>query len=602
MRSSDLFSLYEARINACDLSINKIKKLEMVFAVVKLFIATSGVFFLFKITALNQNLYLILLLTAMFLFGVAAVGHENIIKKRKKIETLKQVNEFELKALKHEFPGSFNGEYFRNEGHNFSNDLDIFGAKSVFHYINRSHTSIGQKTLASQLESASERAIQAAFIQLRQQAVLELTPALDLRQNIQVHGKQISDSAKRLDALSVLLEEPQYISQKRLLITTIRVAPVITLALFILLGLGIPWPIPVAAFIIQTIFNRRYQKKNNRIYLLTSRNARILKAYASIIAEIENSDFSSTLLQELRRGLSYEERPASYYIHKFSRIFSFFELRQSELLHFFLDNLLFWDMHCIFFIEKWKQKIAPKLLLWFDSIGQFEALASMASLYFNHPEWVLPEIKEGEFSFAASSLGHFLIPKGERVNNDISLQGNGNILVVTGPNMAGKSTFLKTVGVNLALALAGGPVCALSCSFVPVRLYSSMKISDSLDKNLSLFYAELQRLKIILSASKEKEPIFFLLDEILKGTNALDRQMGAFALLKQLTALGASGIVATHDLELTKLEKEHPGKIMNCHFDGLVEGDQLIFDYRLKKGRCMSFNALVLMRRIGIDI
>jgi DNA mismatch repair ATPase MutS len=204
--------------------------------------------------------------------------------------------------------------------------------------------------------------------------------------------------------------------------------------------------------------------------------------------------------------------------------------------------------------------------------------------------------------FHAECLGHFLIPPEKRVCNDVQSQGMGSIQVITGPNMAGKSTFLKTIGVNMVLGLAGAPVCARSCRMSAFRLYTSMKVSDSLDKHLSLFYAELQRLKKILEQIVSGEPVFYLLDEMLKGTNALDRQAGALALLRQLVGYHASGVVATHDLELTKLDDAFPEKIRNFHFDGYVEGDQLRFDYKLKPGKCESFNALILMRKIGIDI
>jgi DNA mismatch repair ATPase MutS len=182
------------------------------------------------------------------------------------------------------------------------------------------------------------------------------------------------------------------------------------------------------------------------------------------------------------------------------------------------------------------------------------------------------------------------------------MEGTGKISIVTGPNMAGKSTFLKTLGVNMVLAMAGAPVCADSCRLSPFSLHTSMKVSDSLNQQISLFYAELLRLKKILEAMAGEEPVFYLLDEMLKGTNALDRQAGAMALLRQMTAKNACGVVATHDLELTRLEEEFRGDIQNLHFDGYVEDDKLRFDYRLKPGRCESFNALTLMRKIGIDV
>ena len=206
------------------------------------------------------------------------------------------------------------------------------------------------------------------------------------------------------------------------------------------------------------------------------------------------------------------------------------------------------------------------------------------------------------FILNAISAGHPLIPTSERINNSIKLDGDTNIVIITGPNMAGKTTFLKTIGVNIVLALAGAPVCADEFQVSPVCVYTSMKVSDSLDKGLSLFYAELQRLKKVLQAILRKEPVFFLIDEMLKGTNELDRHSGANALIRQLIEHKAEGMVATHDLELTKLAKDYPGKIWNYFFDGYIEDDKLLFDYLLKKGICTSSNALELMKKIGINV
>jgi DNA mismatch repair ATPase MutS len=348
--------------------------------------------------------------------------------------------------------------------------------------------------------------------------------------------------------------------------------------------------------------NKYGSNKRNRIYSLTYRLSVILKAYSKILAEIEASSFSCRELLEMKKFLEYKNRKASSHISRLSLIMSFFELRRNEILHPIFNTLFQWDLHCIYRIEKWKKRLSSQIENWLEVVGRFEVLSTFACLHFNHPDWNFPEILEGSFLLKAKALGHFLIHPEERVDNDIFLKDEGNIMIITGPNMAGKSTFLKTVGVNLVLAFCGGPVCAEEFTVTPVNIYTSMKVSDSLDKNLSLFYAELQRLKMVLDGIKRKEKIFFLLDEMLKGTNALDRQMGALALLKQLVSLKANGLVATHDLELTKLEKQFPEKIKNFHFDGYVEGDKLLFDYKLKGGRCESFNALILMKKIGIDV
>jgi DNA mismatch repair ATPase MutS len=295
-----------------------------------------------------------------------------------------------------------------------------------------------------------------------------------------------------------------------------------------------------------------------------------------------------------------QNRPASFHIKKMSSILSYFDLRLSREFHVLFNNLLFWDLHCVYRIEKWKEKVGKVVRRWLDVIGDFDALSSLANTFFNNPEWTMPEVSEFEFKLEAESIGHPLISKAENVRNDITLRRKGSILIVTGPNMAGKTTFLKTLGVNIVLALAGAPVCSKRFVISPLKVYTSMKVTDSLDKKLSLFYAELQRLKMITDAILRKEPVFFLIDEMLKGTNESDRHKGAIALIRQLVKNEADGVLATHDLELTNLEKEFPEEIANYHFDGYIEGDKLLFDYILREGICKSSNALELMKKVGL--
>jgi DNA mismatch repair ATPase MutS len=376
----------------------------------------------------------------------------------------------------------------------------------------------------------------------------------------------------------------------------------LTLTAGALILAGWHWGFSLGLLTVQMILNRRTRARVNRVSLLTSRTARVFRAYARILRQIEDARLTGARLREMQDGLFEDQRPVSRHILSLARIASGFEVRRSEILHPLLNALLLWDLHCVARLERWKSRHAETAAGWLEILGEFEAISSFANLRFNHEDWAFPGIVPEPGVFQAEALGHPLIPPEERVCNDLRIGGGGTILIVTGPNMAGKSTFLKTVGVNLVLGLAGAPVCASFCRVSPFKLYTSMQVSDSLDKRLSLFYAELQRLKKILDVIARGEPVFYLLDEMLKGTNALDRQAGAIALLRQLVGSEAAGVVATHDLELTKLETEFPGRIRNLHFDGTVEGDRLVFDYTLKPGRCESFNALALMRRIGIKI
>jgi len=376
----------------------------------------------------------------------------------------------------------------------------------------------------------------------------------------------------------------------------------LTLSAIVLVFFKFSWLIPVGFVLVQGIVNRIFRKKVNRLYKLTSQNFKVLNVYSKIIREIESETFKSSTLIELQKHYFIKNRPASLYIKKLSSRLQFFEARSSKEIHFLMTNIFFWDLHCVYRIEKWKNDVKLDIDKWFDAVGQFEALSSLGSIYYNHPNWTMPELSDSGFILNAISVGHPLIPSSERVHNSIELHGDTNIVIITGPNMAGKTTFLKTIGVNIVLALAGAPVCADVFQVSPVRVYTSMKVSDSLDKGLSLFYAELQRLKMVLQAILKREPVFFLIDEMLKGTNELDRHSGANALIRQLIEHKAEGMVATHDLELTKLERDFPGKIWNYFFDGYIEDDKLLFDYLLKKGICTSSNALELMKKIGINV
>jgi DNA mismatch repair ATPase MutS len=456
---------------------------------------------------------------------------------------------------------------------------------------------VGRRLLARHLQAPAEP----RQIKERQDAVKELTGKLAFRQSIRAHGMTIDDTSQKLESLYELFKEPFFIKGRKLFVTFIHIFPLITISTLLLMFAGLPFPIPFAFILIQLLFNKAYAKKTARVYRLTSRKAKILKAYSGIIADIENEPFESAELLRLKQDLYLKERNASRYINRLASVMESFDIRSSDILSFLISNTLFWELHCVYRIEKWREETAPVIHQWFNVIAAFESLSSFANVHFNNSRWVFPKIRENRFTLKTTAVGHPLIPQKERVCNNITMEKEGSILMVTGPNMAGKSTFLRTVGVNAVLAQAGAPVCAESFELSPFQLLTSMQTSDSLDKHLSLFYAELQRLKMVLDGVKEGKNAFFMIDEMLKGTNALDRQKGSIVLIKQLAQLRANGIVATHDLELTKLENETPG-IANFHFDGYVQDDKLLFDYTLKPGICESFNALALMRKMGIEL
>ena len=601
MENTNPEEIYKQRIGSTASQIRHLKRRETLLSAVKLAAVVGGILLLVKLAMKFTLIPLLGFVAVLVVFVVAVAVHESIIRRRKFQETLKAINENEIKSLHGEFLDFDAGEDFLSTDHAYSSDLDIFGKRSVFHAMNRTITSIGKSFLSDWLKTFPED-LSANEVTEKQVSVRELAGKLDLRQNIQAHGMIIEDSLKKLVSFHNLFDEPSAVLGKKWLIGFIHLFPLLTLGAVVSVFFGVSWLLPAAFVLTQGIVNRLTGKARQRIYTLSSRNAKILSAYSRITAELEEENFESRKLKEFKAELFMEDRPASVHIKKLSTLLGYFDLRLSREFHLLFNNLIFWDLNCVYRIEKWKRKTGPVIHKWFDVIGNFEALASFGNTLFNNPDWTMPEIHDAEFRLDALSVGHPLIPREENVRNDIGLKKKGNVLIVTGPNMSGKTTFLKTLGVNIVLAMAGGPVCARKFVISPLKLYTSMKVTDSLDKKLSLFYAELQRLKMIMDAILRKEPVFFLIDEMLKGTNESDRHKGAIALVRQLVENNADGVLATHDLELTKLEKDYTGTISNYHFDGYIQGDRLLFDYKLKAGICQSSNALVLMKKVGIKI
>jgi DNA mismatch repair ATPase MutS len=267
-----------------------------------------------------------------------------------------------------------------------------------------------------------------------------------------------------------------------------------------------------------------------------------------------------------------------------------------------LNLLLLWNLQQALDLEKWKKEHATDVKSWFDTLGDFEALISFATIHYNNPGWCFPNLHEKHFYINAKELGHPLIPENKRVNNYIDIENKGKIMLVTGSNMAGKSTYLRSIGVNTVLAMAGAPVCASAFTISPVQLISSMRIADNLEESTSTFYAELKKLKAVIDKVNAGEKVFILLDEILRGTNSLDRHTGSEALIKQLIRHEAAAIIATHDLGLAAINITYPNNILIYHFDVQVNNEELFFDYKLKPGICTSLNASILMKKIGIEL
>lgn len=547
-------------------------------------------------SALSPLIGMVSIFIFLFAFGKFVFWHREVLRQQKHNASLSLINQFENSAQQNDWSNFENGEEFINQDHPNSVDMDLFGAFSFFQYINRTSTVIGKGRLAGYLENVADE----KEISERQKSITELKDRLDWRQDFQAYGLAIEDSVQHIELLKKWLEEPPFVLNNRFLKFAVLAAPIWTVLSIVLFIFWLPWQIAILLLIPPGWILKKTFEEVNRTHNQTTYAEKILSFYARLIAHIENREFQTQKLSDLRAVFLQSKEPASKKIGQLSYIIRQLNTRYN-FFAIFLNLAILWDLKYVLKLEKWKTNQKDYLLKWFDSLAEFEAILSFATLHYNNPDWVFPTINNNS-KVIAKELGHPLIFPEKRVCNDIEIPTKGHIKLVTGSNMAGKSTFLRTVGLNIVLAMSGAPVCAKKMSLPSLKVYSSMRTQDALHESTSSFYAELKRLKFIIEAVENGDNIFFLLDEILKGTNSNDRHTGSKALIRQLIKSKGSGIIATHDLELGNLEAQSDGAIENLRMEVGIKNGELFFDYKLEKGVSESFNATLLMKNMGIRI
>lgn len=510
---------------------------------------------------------------------------------------LLKINEAEIQALQHHYAFGDGSQHIMHE-HFYANDMDIFGPASLFRFLNRTVSEMGSAQLANWLLNPADK----NDILTRQQAVKELSTKNIWLQNLQAFGKQSSINMLTYNRLQHWLYEAAVFTWKPL--RWIRwVLPVISIsitlaAIFSLVPLNVFYLTMLCMAILAFRLEKNVQVLHNKLGKIVDE----LKTLSKSIEWIEKEKFESQLLQQLQKEYKQQHTTASQNIVELQKILDRLDLRFNIVLAIPLNLLFLWNLQQCLQLELWKKNHDADVNHWFNNLGMFEALGSLGVVYFNNPSWTFPVLKEDHFYIEAVNMGHPLIKEDKRVNNFINIEKRAAIMLVTGSNMAGKSTYLRSVGINVILAMAGAPVCADKFVLSPVQLLSSMRIADNLEESTSTFYAELKKLKTVIEKVNNNENVFILLDEILRGTNSLDRHAGSEALIKQLIKKEAAAIIATHDVALAALEDTYPDNIQNYHFDVTVNNEELYFDYELKPGVCTSLNASILMKKIGIEI
>jgi hypothetical protein len=514
------------------------------------------------------------------------------------IGNLVRINENELRALDGDFSVFDGGSEMIDPNHDFSYDTDLFGPDSLFQYLNRTITGPGRRLLAAWLLRPYDLRWK---IPERQEAVRELAGKLNWRQHFMAGGLDRPLDEKDIDSLGNWLND----SEVGLLSTALKFSSrILPSAAILVLILAITGFFPPTAFVLLFLLNLFViginLKNTNRIHSVVSQKHNFLSSAGQLISSFEKEQFCSSVLKGIQEKIWTEQGSAAKKIEELGRIIKSFDNRLNLFVGFLLNGLLLWDFHCIMKLERWKKASAGRLPEWLNLLGEIDGLNSLANFTFNNPDYCFPCLSNEMPVIETSGMGHPLLKRETRVSNDFIVGRRGHVIIITGANMAGKSTFLRTVAVNIILAMTGAPVCAGEMIFSPVRLFTSMRTTDSLSHNESYFYAELKRLKILKERLENDSNIFFILDEILKGTNSTDKSTGSKLFLKRLIEIGGTGMIATHDISLGEMEKEFPGNVVNKCFEIEIDGEKISFDYVLRDGITRKMNASVLMKQMGI--
>lgn len=593
----DRLSEYNKLISEYGSKKEKLQQKQQLMPLVRLvFFAGAAVLMYFFLR--NQSVILISFsLFSFTAFVVLSVIDINLKRAIAKLNILISINQDEVSAIGGTYTMFDTGSEFIDSTHDYTHDLDIFGTGSLFQFLNRTATIFGKMRLASYFTNAFAFSVELAK---RQDAVKELADNVSLRQKIQlIFREERIELAERVEIEKWLKSDCPIRNQKLLKILAYGL-PCITLSILVVsFFTSISFPIFLIILQLGVVFS--YGRKTILMQNSISSKSKILNKYAQCLFLIENSQFTSSLLIDLQKNLKYgKEISASESIRKLSTILRYMDSNLNLLVSVILNGLFMFNLHLLLKVEKWRKSNKQQVSLWFDSIAEFDALSSLANMAFNHPEFVFPEKVDNEFQLEALDLGHPLIFKSKRVVNNIKIDGWNQFAIITGANMSGKSTFLRTVGVNCILAMVGAPVCAKKFRFLPIQIHSSIRTSDSLVKNESYFYAELKRLKQIIDELKQGRKKLILLDEILKGTNSHDKQAGSIALIEQLLHYQSVGMFATHDLLLGELQSRFPLQVKNLCFEIDIIDDKMLIDYKLYPGVCKNLNATYLMKSMGI--
>ena len=593
----DTLSFFQTRFETFNKQTALLKRKSSQISLLRILTVVIGV--ILSVMAANNNqaqiLWLIILIS-LILFLILIKWHHLNKNELELNSALKEVNRDETYRVLLDLKALDDGMEFHDPNHPFHEDLDIFGRHSLFQLINRTSTPEGKQVLASWMSYSSVEQGKN-----RQSAIEELKNKVEFRQLFEANGRINSLKDHVNKGFFNWLKESDQLTYGRLYLILLFILPALTLGSIItsILELTV-MGLPLLIILIYWLVLGSVSKRLLDITRTTENGYKSISTLKSQLLLIENESFNTNELLDLKSGILSKHSSASDKIGQLKFLLDSLHSR-FNLMYWLLNSILLTDVFWLIKITNWKTKNELEIQRWFEVTAEFDALSSIAGFAFAEPNFVYPELVEEQFSIKALSLGHPLISQNKRVANDFRFEGKGGICLITGSNMSGKSTFLRTLGINVVLSQLGAPVCSKEFEIGPMQVFTSMRTRDELEENVSSFYAELKRLKQLLETINDEVPTLFMIDEVLKGTNSDDRHKGALALIKQLNKTNAFGLVSTHDLVLGGITNELSG-VRNYSFNSRIENEEILFDYQLTPGICKSFNATQLMKNMGIEI
>ena len=533
-------------------------------------------------------------------FFILVKVHNRLYFRKEQLETQLKLNQDELKGLEGDYSVFDEGSEFVDAGHPYSYDLDLFGRKSLFQALGRTCTHIGKQTFATWMQ---HHLTEKTAIETRQESIRDMSRRMEFREAFRVTGSINRGADSDEEEISRWSRTPsvlQHLWWVKLCLWAVPGINILLLALGLLNILSLSWfGMMFTVFVILsfgliqrvTLIQESYGKK-----------LKTLNRYARLITLAKGETWQAPALRQLTDKLDIDGHSPAEALTQLSKELDRLDLRNNQLLYVILEGSMFFQLRQIVRIERWKARYGKYLMGWLEAVGELDALCSLGTFAYNHPAYTYPTITNQPFCFLARNMGHPLMPEAQCVKNDATIPSRPYFLIITGANMAGKSTYLRTIGVNYLLACMGCPVCCESLTLYPAQLITSLRTTDSLSDNESYFFAELKRLKRIIDLLDEGQELFIILDEILKGTNSADKQKGSLDLIRQFMRLKADGIIATHDLLLGTLADQFPEYIRNYCFEADIKDNELTFSYRLREGVAQNMNACFLMRKMGITI